>query len=93
MLRDRLVCGVRNEQIQKRLLGEKDLTFAKVKELAESMEAAAKGSKQIQEKSETPAQGVYYTNKGKLGWGRSSASANRGAAATPTSWSRESNLL
>ena len=62
MLRDRLVCGVRNEQIQKRLLAEKDLTFAKAKELAESMEAAAIGSKQIQEKSETPVQGVHYAS-------------------------------
>ena len=62
MLRERLVCGVRNEQIQKRLLAEKDLTFAKAKELAESMEAAAIGSKQIQEKSETPVQGVHYAS-------------------------------
>ena len=62
MLRDRLVCGVRNKQIQKRLLAEKDLTFAKAKELAESMEAAAIGSKQIQEKSETPVQGVHYAS-------------------------------
>ena len=60
MLRDRL-CRVRNEQIQKRLLLEEDLTFAKAKELAESMEAAAIGSKQIQEKSETPVQGVHYS--------------------------------
>ena len=60
MLRDRL-CGVRNEQIQKHLLlAEEDLTFTKAKELAESMEAAI-GSKQIQEKSETPVQGVHYS--------------------------------
>ena len=38
------------------------------------MEAAAKGSKQIQEKPETPVQGVHYTHKGKgRGRGRSSA--------------------
>ena len=60
MLRDRLVCGIWNEQIQKHLLAEKDLTFAKAKELVESTEAAAIGSKQIQEKSETPVQGVHY---------------------------------
>ncbi len=79
MLGDRLVCGIRTQQIQKRLMGEKDLTFAKAKELEESMEAAAKGSKQIQEKSETPAQGVHYTNKWKMrGQGRSSASVTTG---------------
>ena len=50
-------------QIQKRLLAEKDLTFTKAKELAEFMEAAAIGSKQIQEKSETPAQGVHYASR------------------------------
>ena len=63
MLRDRLVCGIiPNEQIQKLLLAEKDLTFAKAKELAESMEVAAIDSQQIQEKSETPVQGVHYAS-------------------------------
>jgi len=51
MLRERLVCGVRNEHVQKRLLVEKDLTFAKAKELAKSMEAAAEGSKHIFKKN------------------------------------------
>ena len=66
MLRDRQVYGVRNKHVQKRLLAEKDLTFAKAKELAESMEAAAKGSKQIQEKFNLPAQGVHWTSRGKF---------------------------
>lgn len=29
MLRDRFVCGLRNEQVQQRLFAEKDLTFKK----------------------------------------------------------------
>ena len=39
-LRDRLVCGIRSENIQKRLLIEVDLTLMQVVELAQGMEAA-----------------------------------------------------
>lgn len=66
MLRDRLVCRVQNKQIQKCLLAEKDLTLAKAKELAVSVEVAAKGSEQIQEKIHLPAQGVHWSTKGKF---------------------------
>ena len=41
-LRDRLVCGLNNALIQKRLLSERDLTLAKATQIALSMEAAAK---------------------------------------------------
>ena len=34
MIRDRLVCGVQHDGIQKKLLAEKDLTYDKVLELA-----------------------------------------------------------
>ena len=47
MLRDRLVCGIRDDAIQKRLLAEHDLNFAKAIELAQSMETAAKKSKEV----------------------------------------------
>ena len=47
MLRDRLVCGVNHEGIQRRLLAEKDLTYKKAHGLAVTLEAAAKGSKDI----------------------------------------------
>ena len=36
MLRDRLVCGVRDPQLQKRLLAERQLTFSKALELAQA---------------------------------------------------------
>ena len=39
-LRDRFVCGLRNEAIQKRLLAETDLTISKTMELTQGMEAA-----------------------------------------------------
>ena len=40
MLRDRLVCGIREEGVQKRLLTISDLTFAKILEIAEVAERA-----------------------------------------------------
>ena len=40
-LRDRFVCGIHSEAIQKRLLTVSDLTFAKVVEISEGMETAA----------------------------------------------------
>ena len=47
MLRDRLVCGVLNEGIQKRLLSEKNLTYDRAVELAVSIESAERDTKQI----------------------------------------------
>ena len=41
-LRDQLVCGLRSPSIQKRLLAEADLTYAKAVDLALGMEAADK---------------------------------------------------
>jgi hypothetical protein len=43
-LRDRFVCGLSNASIQKKLLSEKDLTFAKAIDIAHGMEAAASHS-------------------------------------------------
>lgn len=40
ILRERIVCGIRNEKIQRRLLVEKDLTFKRAYEIATSMEIA-----------------------------------------------------
>ena len=41
MIRDRLVCGINDENTQRLLLAEKDLTYAKALEIAVSQEAAA----------------------------------------------------
>ena len=41
MLRDRLVSGVNNEKIQRRLLSESELTFKKAFEIALSLETIA----------------------------------------------------
>ena len=49
MLRDRLVCGVRDPQLQKRLLAERQLTFSKaLLELAQAFESAESSSRDIQ---------------------------------------------
>ena len=40
--RDRLVCGLKNIQIQKKFLAERELTFKKAFETAQSMELANK---------------------------------------------------
>ena len=46
-LRDRLVCGLRSETIQKRLLAEKNLTLASAIEIAQGMEAATRQSTEL----------------------------------------------
>ena len=56
MLRDRLVCGVKNEKVQQRLLSEKDLTLTKALQIAIAMESAAKYSLTIQQHQTMPAQ-------------------------------------
>ena len=53
LLRDRLVCGVNHQAIQKRLLAEKSLTFEKALEIALSVEAADNDVKQLQPQSAT----------------------------------------
>lgn len=46
-LRDRLVCGLRSEPIQKKLLTEADLTLTKAIDLSVGMEAADKNAKSL----------------------------------------------
>ena len=48
MLRDQLVCGIRDVSVQGRLLAEPALTFKKAMELAQTVEMAVKNSKQLQ---------------------------------------------
>ena len=47
MLRDRIVCGVNDARIQRRLLAETDLTFKKALEVAQAMELADRGATDI----------------------------------------------
>ena len=46
-LRDRFVCGVEDQHIQKKLLAEDGLTMARALGIAQGMEAAAKNSKEL----------------------------------------------
>ena len=48
MLRDRLVCGINNKKIQRRLLAERELTLKKAEEIALGEELAAKHVVDIQ---------------------------------------------
>ena len=50
-LRDRLVCGLKSEAIQKKLLAERDITYEKALETSLAMESAYKDVVQLQEKS------------------------------------------
>ena len=47
MLRDRLVCGINDDAIQKRLLAHSDLSFTKALRTAQGMEAAANNLKKL----------------------------------------------
>ena len=47
MLRDRLVCGVNDERIQRRLLAESQLEFKKAMELAAVMETADRNTRDL----------------------------------------------
>ena len=49
MIRDRLVCGINDENTQRLLLAEKDLTYEKALEIARSQEAASQMYKQFVE--------------------------------------------
>ena len=49
MLRDRIVCGINDDVIQKRLLAEADLKFDKAVQQAQSMETAARNVKELQQ--------------------------------------------
>ena len=47
MLRDRLVCGIGDGKIQRRLLAESELTFKKAFELAQAMETADRDARDL----------------------------------------------
>ena len=47
MIRDRLVCGINHEGIQKKLLAEKNLTYERALEIALALESAEQGTKDL----------------------------------------------
>lgn len=53
MLRDRLVCGIKDERVQRRLLSEPSLKFKKAWEISQAMELAMKNAKDLQRNLET----------------------------------------
>lgn len=55
ILRDRIVCRIRHKKIQRRLLVEKELAFAKAYEIATSIEITSKNMAVLQESKESEA--------------------------------------
>ena len=53
MLRDRLVCGVNNEQLQRRLLAEPRLTFERALELSRMFESATEDARHLQNETKS----------------------------------------
>ena len=56
MLRDRLVGGINDSRIRKRLLQEKDLTFKRALEVAQALEVAERDERKLDENSAEPVQ-------------------------------------
>jgi len=54
MLRDKLVCGIKDDRIQRRLLAEPQLKFPKAMEIATAMETAAKNAQDLQTPESKP---------------------------------------
>ena len=54
-LRDRLVCGLRSEAIQRRLLSEKDLTLESAYDIAHGLETASQHASELQASAKTAA--------------------------------------
>ena len=59
MLRDRLVCGVNDSRIQRRLLSEPDLTYKRAYDLAQAMEAAERNALDLQRAEIPKVEGIH----------------------------------
>ena len=64
MIRDGLVCGVNNDTIHPRLLAEKELTFERPFEVAQSVEAAEKNSRIIKNGFNGKQETLHYSETG-----------------------------
>ena len=60
-LRDRLVCGIRHENTQKRLLSEADLSLSRAIDIARSIEATEMQTSQFKGTSSTPVLKITQT--------------------------------
>ena len=67
-LRDRFVCGLRSETIQKKLLTETDLTFQRAVEIARTMETAAENARKLQSPSRAAEPMPHSRNIGKVSY-------------------------
>ena len=80
MLRDRIVCGINDQRIQRHLLAESDLTLAKAMELSLAMESADKDADTVKAgttgKSDQPVLQMQETR----GRGRTPPKRNPGRA-------------
>ena len=56
MLRDRIVCGISDARLQRRLLAEPELTLKRALELAQAQESAEQGAQQLQQQQPTSEQ-------------------------------------
>ena len=81
LLRDRIVCGINDDQVQRRLLSEKALTFEKALELAVSLETARKFVSELQETAMPQAyielQITHATIAGEEGTNRTNADSSK----------------
>ena len=76
MLRDRIVCGISHEGIQKKLLAEKDLDYDTAYSLAIAIEAAEKDTKHLSQNSGN----VFFTGNKPSGGYKPPRSSNRDKA-------------
>ena len=58
MLRDRLVCGIRDKRVQRRLLQEPDLTFKQARDIALTAETANKDALKLQQQPPQPSKEI-----------------------------------
>ena len=60
MLRDRLVCGCKDQRLQCKLLAEPDLTFDKAFKIAKAMEAAEKEVRDLLGRTRPPLEFISW---------------------------------
>ena len=63
MLHDRIVCGINDDTIQRRLLAECELSFKKAVEAAQSMETAARDVKELLKPLSRSSTGILKVNQ------------------------------